>query len=163
MTFLEVEAPVLTFLNADSPRLTALFSTVENEHVAVQSERPNVHSCDLILMSTLINVLYLAIALLLARFWWQTMQAREQAEKLALIACKRENVQLLDGTVSLKKFTFEKDKNGRRVFLRYFSFPFSTTGADRHTGTIAMFRLHQYYLVMDLPEQRTITVSPDSE
>jgi len=91
------------------------------------------------------------------------MQARERAEKLALIACERENVQLLDGTVSLKKFSYEKNKKGQRVFLRYFNFSFSTTGADRHSGTIAMFRLHQQYVVMDLPEKPTITIEPEEK
>jgi len=111
----------------------------------------------------LMDVVYLVIAVLLARFWWQTMQARERAEKLALIACERENVQMLDGTVSLKKFSYEKNKKGQRVFLRYFNFTFSTTGADRHTGTISMFRLHQQYLVMDLPENPTITIEPEEK
>ena len=106
----------------------------------------------------LIHIVYLVIALLGARFWWQTMQARERAEKLARIACQRENVQLLDGTVALKKFSYEKDQHGRRLFLRYFNFSFSTTGADRHTGTIAMQHLRQHYLVMDLPEQPTIII-----
>ena len=91
------------------------------------------------------------------------MQAREKAEKLAQIACQRENVQLLDGTVALKKFSYEKDQHGNRQFLRYFSFSFSITGADRHIGTIAMQHLRQRYLVMDLPEQPTITIESEKE
>lgn len=111
----------------------------------------------------LVDIVYIAIAVLAGRFWWQTMQAREKAEKLALIACQRENVQLLDATVALKKFSYEKSKRGRRVFLRYFSFQFSTTGTDRHTATIAMWKMHQQYLVMDLPEKPTITIEPNDE
>ena len=109
----------------------------------------------------LIDIVYIVIAILTGRFWWLTMQARERAQKLALIACERENVQLLDGTVSLKKFSYEKKPKGRRVFLRYFNFTFSLTGTDRHNGTIAMYQLHQHYLVMDLPEKPTITIDPN--
>lgn len=113
-------------------------------------------------MLELTDVVYLLIAFVAAHFWWKTMQARERAEKIAQEVCKRENMQLLDATVSLKKFSFEKDDRGNRIFLRYFSFEFSSNGEERRSGTIAMRHSIQYYLYMDLPEQPVIDIESTS-
>lgn len=122
-------------------------------------------------MFELTDILYFLFVFIVGHFWWKTMQAREQAEKIAQAACKRENVQILDVTVSLKKIGFENirlknnghgrqdsQKNTQRVFLRYFNFEFSHTGEDRHIGTIAMRGATQQYLYMDLPERPTIDI-----
>ena len=86
------------------------------------------------------------------------MQAREHAEKLARLACQRENVQFLDSTVSLKKFSIARLPDKNLHLLRYFSFEFSATGAERCSGLIALYHLRQEYLFMDLPEQPTINI-----
>lgn len=109
-------------------------------------------------MLELTDILYLLAAFIAIHFWWKTMQARERAEKIAQAACKKENMQILDVTVSLKKFGFEKDRYGNRIFLRYFNFEFSQTGEDRHIGTVAMRGAVQQYLYMDLPERPTIDI-----
>ena len=49
------------------------------------------------------------------------MQAREHAEKLARLACQRENVQFLDSTVSLKKFSIARLSDKNLHLLRYLS------------------------------------------
>lgn len=90
------------------------------------------------------------------------MQARERAEKIAIAACKRENMQLLDATVSLKKFGIEKNEYGNRIFLRYFGFEFSDNGEQRRNGMIAMRDSIQQYLYMDLPEKSVIDISSTS-
>lgn len=107
-------------------------------------------------MLELTDILYFLLIFIIVHFWWKTMQARERAEKIAQAACKKENVQILDVTVSLKKFSFEKNKKGQRIFLRYFNFEFSLNGEDRHMGTIAMRGTVKQYLYMDLPEKPTI-------
>lgn len=107
-------------------------------------------------MFELTDIFYFLLVFIAGHFWWRTMQARERAEKIAQAACKKENVQILDVTVSLKKVRFEKNKQGQRVFLRYFDFEFSHNGEDRHMGTIAMRGTVQQYLYMDLPERPTI-------
>ncbi|MDH3325374.1 MAG: DUF3301 domain-containing protein [Gammaproteobacteria bacterium] len=113
-------------------------------------------------MLELSDVVYLLIAFIVVHFWWKTMQARERAEKIAQDACKREKMQLLDATVSLKKFGFEKNNFGSRIFLRYFSFEFSSDGEERRIGTIAMRDSVQQYLYMDLPEKPVIDIEPTS-
>ena len=111
-------------------------------------------------MLELTDIIYFLLAFIAGHFWWQTMQARERAEKIAQAACKQENMQILDVTVSLKKFGFEKDRHGNRVFLRYFNFEFSKTGEERLLGTIAMRGSVQQYLHMDLPDKPTIHLNP---
>ncbi|MDH5547396.1 MAG: DUF3301 domain-containing protein [Gammaproteobacteria bacterium] len=104
------------------------------------------------------DILVITLLAAMAHFWWKTMQAREQAVKLARDACARENVQLLDATVALKKLSWEKAPNGRRYGLRYFGFEFSCDGTDRREGYIALHGLNKYSLVMDLPVSEGVTI-----
>lgn len=99
-----------------------------------------------------------ALAIAAMHFWWKTMRAREKADKLAFIACQKENMQLLDGTVALKRFGYEKSKAGGRYLLRYFGFEFSSNGTDRRQGLLALYGEQQHYMYMDLPESPTISV-----
>jgi len=109
----------------------------------------------------LIDVIYILIAVVAIYAWWQHMQIREHAGKLAKLACQREKVQLLDGSVSLKKFRLERDKYKRLFLLRYFKFDFSINGTDRHSGIIALTGMQQQYLLMDIPEKATITINEE--
>ncbi len=109
------------------------------------------------------DIVILIMVFLLGRFWWQTLEAREAAERLCKTACVKANVQLLDGTVSLKKLRLEKSTRGGRMLLRYFGFEFSVSSDDRRQGVIAMHGGRQQYLVMDLPEQAVITVESEEE
>lgn len=111
----------------------------------------------------LTDIAYGIIVFLLGHFWWKTMQAREHAEKLAKLACKRENVQLLDATVSLKKFGFKKSENNNAYFVRYFNFEFTSDSMERRKGVIVMRGIHQEYLIMDLAESPTIDIENDHE
>jgi len=90
------------------------------------------------------------------------MHSREQAEHLARRACQQAHVQLLDGTVSLKKIRFNRDERGNIRPLRYFSFEFNALGNERRTGVIALHNLSQQYLYMDLPESPTITTTAET-
>ena len=81
------------------------------------------------------------------------MQARERAEKLVKLACNRQQVQLLDGTVAFKKLAWERDSHGNRHFLRYFQFEFTLTGGERCEGIISLKGIRQEYLFLDLPDE----------
>lgn len=109
----------------------------------------------------LTDIVYALLIIIIARFWWQHMKIREHAEKLARLACQRQNVQLLDASVSLKKFSLERDKRKKRFLLRYFKFDFSINGSDRHSAVIAMAGMHQQYLLMDIPDEATITINEE--
>jgi len=111
----------------------------------------------------LTDIIYGIFIFLIAHFWWKTMQAREHAEKLAILACKRENVQLLDATVSLKKLGFIKSTTNTYYFVRYFNFEFTSDSMERRKGVIVMRNTHQEYLIMDLEESPTINIENDYE
>ena len=109
------------------------------------------------------DIIFGIIVFLFGHFWWKTMQARERAEKLAILACKRENVQLLDATVSLKKLGLNKSTNNNYYFVRYFNFEFTSNNMERRKGVIVMRGTHQEYLIMDLEESPTINVENNQE
>lgn len=109
----------------------------------------------------LTDIIFGMVVFLAGHFWWKTMQARERAEQLAILACKRENVQLLDATVALKKFGFNKSTRGSFYLVRYFNFEFTSDNLERRSGVIVMRDAHQEYLVMDLEESPTINIKDD--
>lgn len=80
------------------------------------------------------------------------MHARERAEKLVKLACTRQQVQLLDGTVALHRLGWPKDDAGNRRFQRYFRFEFTLSGHERREGIIALRGPCQEYLYMDMPD-----------
>ena len=90
------------------------------------------------------------------RFWWQLNKAREVAEKQAKKLCAQENVQLLDGTVSLSKLSLKKRSLLEYQLEKHFKFEFSAYGSERRTGSIVLQGLQQQYVFMDLPERPTI-------
>jgi len=109
--------------------------------------------------STIIIGAFLSIAVW---FWWTTFNAREHAQRLAQKLCQHDNVQLLDGTVALKKIAFPKNKRGDRQLVRYFGFEFSTTRIDRCEGTIVLCGFETHYVHMDLPDKPTLTIEPEA-
>ncbi len=74
-----------------------------------------------------------------AWFWMDALRARE----ITLAACNRVcndlNVQLLDQTISVRRFTVARDALGRPRLCRWYGFEFSTRGDDRHAG-VAILR-----------------------
>ena len=109
------------------------------------------------------DIVYIMLAFLFARACWIYMKIREHAKKLAVLACKKENLQLLDGSVSLKNLRIERDAKKQFYLLRHFKFDFSVTGTERRTGIIALRGMQQQYLLLDLPEDVTITIKTEEE
>ena len=107
---------------------------------------------------TYTQLLLIIAAILVVRFVWQSLQAREHALKLAKVACNAQGVQFLDSAVPLKKITFEKDFTGKTRLIRYFRFEFTLSGDERRQGMIALSGYKQHYIYLDLPEQPVIDV-----
>ena len=81
--------------------------------------------------------LWLVAALLLAAwFWWDGLQKREIAVRVARLACERAGVLLLDDSVVLLKLRLAKDDNQRSRLHRQYGFEFSDTGDNRLAGRI---------------------------
>ncbi len=111
----------------------------------------------------LIDVFYLLITVLLARFFWQTLKAREIAEKLVMNVCREAQVQLLDGTIAFNKLGFKKKSWLDSHLIRYFKFEFSIDGTERRHGLIALNHVFQQdYIFLDLPDKPTIDIQQES-
>lgn len=70
--------------------------------------------------------------------WVSIMRARERAVQHAKKMCAAEEVQLLDFTVALEKFSFARDRLGRAALRRTYHFEFSDTGNNRREGRVVL-------------------------
>ncbi|GMR08648.1 MAG: hypothetical protein BMS9Abin26_1655 [Gammaproteobacteria bacterium] len=76
-------------------------------------------------------LLVLAVVLL----WQNHFRAQELADRIARNTCAVQNVQFLDGTVSLLSFRLRR-QSGRFVIRRHFQFYYSEEGMNRREGFI---------------------------
>jgi len=86
--------------------------------------------------------LFLLTLVCIAIYYWISAQKiREIALSIARDECKKLDLQLLDGSVSLKKLRIKRAASGNLALLRHYSFEFSATGAERYQGHIQMLGL----------------------
>ena len=86
-------------------------------------------------MNTIIVLLILAG---LIYFWLDSMKSKEVAMAYAAKECQSINVQLLDQTVSLKSIKLVRNRRGRLVFKRIYTFDFSIHGSERREGRVIL-------------------------
>ncbi|HEY5720029.1 MAG TPA: DUF3301 domain-containing protein [Gammaproteobacteria bacterium] len=72
----------------------------------------------------------------LAWLWQHNLQIRERATRLARETCKRQELQLLEGTVALASARPCRGPNGRLALRRTYLFEYSEDGASRQRGYI---------------------------
>lgn len=79
------------------------------------------------------------VAAVLAVFgvWHESIRARETANRVALDACRRSSLQLLDGTVALAALRPRLDRTGFSL-ERTYVFDYSAGGGSRATGFLIM-------------------------
>ena len=82
------------------------------------------------------GLLLLVLLGLIVWFWQDTLRARELALRAAGEACRSQQLQLLDGTVTLHRLALQRSKQGRVTLQRTFQFNYSIEGDDRRTGFI---------------------------
>lgn len=75
--------------------------------------------------------LLLALSLLIAWFWIDTVSKREIAVMVGRELAKRFQLQLLDETVSCKKITLARNNEGRVKLVRLYDFDASPDGNSR--------------------------------
>jgi len=81
------------------------------------------------------ELIFLILLGILIIFWLNTLRIRELALQVARETCYRQQLQLLDATVSLKNLRLRR-LAGRLTLQRTFQFAYSSQGDDRHTGFI---------------------------
>ena len=85
-----------------------------------------------------------------AWFAWDSLRAREAANRAMRAACESHGWLFLDDTVALRKLRLARDDEGHLRLRRTFDFDFSGTGFDRRTGRVVM--LGAEVEVLDLAE-----------
>ncbi|AOU98935.1 hypothetical protein BI364_14095 [Acidihalobacter yilgarnensis] len=80
------------------------------------------------------SILLLGILGALVWWWLASLRAREAALKACRRACAREQVQLLDETVAVRRLGLARDSSGRVRVRRSYGFEFSVDGHDRRQG-----------------------------
>lgn len=86
----------------------------------------------------MLEIFTFALFALLVVFWMDGMRVRELAVAAAKTACKRDDMQFLDDTVSLVSFKFARNDYGRLKTRRVYQFEFSDTGNNRLEGSVEM-------------------------
>lgn len=87
-------------------------------------------------MNSLVIVLLILAAVLY--FWFDSMNTREIAIRIAKQACLKNEVQLLDQTVALKHLKLARSPQGRLIFQRIYVFEYTADGNERYTGRTIM-------------------------
>ncbi len=84
------------------------------------------------------ELILLALLGLLVWFWQDTLNARENALRAARELCQRQQLQLLDATVTLQRLRLKRARTGWLQLCRTFLFNYSDTGENCRTGFILM-------------------------
>jgi len=97
------------------------------------------------------QLLPIAIVGIVAYVWWGNTTTREKALVAAKKACELANVQLLDDSVSLKKYRLLRDHTGSIKIARLFTFEFSVAGNERRQGFVSFVgtQVKELKLLMD--------------
>jgi hypothetical protein len=77
-----------------------------------------------------------ALLVLVGWLWWDGLNKRELAIRAARLLSQKAGVQLLDETVSLKRFSLGRDANQQVRIQRQFVFEYSDTGDNRMPGYV---------------------------
>jgi hypothetical protein len=86
-------------------------------------------------------ILLIAIGAL-SWFWLQSLRARDLAGRVAQDLCRRQNLQLLDGTVALNALRLRRTSRGHVALHRTYRFEYSSDGVQRQYGFVLLLGLH---------------------
>jgi len=89
-------------------------------------------------MFSLVNLLWLVLAGMLALYWWQSGQFKGRARDLATAHCQQLGLQLLDQSMVIVGFWPVRSRAGSLVFRRSYQFEFSSIGDRRYQGKLVL-------------------------
>lgn len=85
---------------------------------------------------TVLFILILIIALVW--LWYSNLRSQEAATHIAVETCRRQGVQLLDGTVALQQLRPQLESRERLSVRRTYQFEYSEDGVNRRRGFVIM-------------------------
>ncbi|MBI5461011.1 MAG: DUF3301 domain-containing protein [Gammaproteobacteria bacterium] len=86
-------------------------------------------------------ILLIGVALVVW-FWQQSLRARELAIHSAEELCRRQGLQLLDGTVALNALRLRRNTRGHIALQRTYLFDYSRDGDLRQQGFVLLLGLY---------------------
>ncbi len=89
-------------------------------------------------MFSLINLLLLILAGVIAVYWWQSGLLKGRARELATAHCRQLNLQLLDQSMVITAIWPTLSRGGKVEFRRTYQFEFSSIGDNRYQGQLVM-------------------------
>lgn len=102
----------------------------------------------------LLELLLFALLAASAWLWLDSLKAREIALTAARTACHAESLQLLDETVASKNFALARNEEGRLLLRRVYTFEYSVSGIERHTGSLVLLGRRVLVLALHpMPEE----------
>ena len=94
-------------------------------------------------------------------FWYASAQAREAALRSVQQTLHETHLQLLDGSIYLKKIWPTRLQSGVVGLLRFYNFEYTANGADRFQGLVVMAANQLEYLQIEKDGHMIVTTAPD--
>ena len=94
-----------------------------------------------------------------AWFWHTSRTAHEKVLEISQTVCRKLGVQHLDDTVALRRFQLSWTRRGPSL-RRVYGFEFSSDGADRCDGEIALQGMSLDWVRIDHPEGHYFIENP---
>ena len=91
----------------------------------------------------------LAVIGLLIWFWLESLKSRDIAIQVARTSCRQQELQLLDGTVSLqtlRPYYRNRDDYGLK---RTYTFDYSVDGVSRQTGCVVLYNTRVVSIILE--------------
>ncbi len=101
-------------------------------------------------------LLSIIAAALFAWFWQSSLSARERANRAAIDACQRMNLQFLDGTVAFARLGLARNDRGHISLRRTYIFDYTATSIERRQGFVVLLGVRVESLGFE-PEVRAST------
>ena len=90
-------------------------------------------------MLTLELIVFIALVLAAALFWWRSMGIRAMTMSQIKYRLVENDLQLLDQSLVLDKLRLRRGNSGAINFWRQYSFEFTSTGMSRYRGVVCVF------------------------
>jgi hypothetical protein len=85
---------------------------------------------------------------LLVWFWLESLKSRDIATRVAWTSCRQQELQLLDGTVSLRTIRPYFRNHVDYGLKRTYNFDYSGDGVSRQTGCVVLYNCRVVSIVL---------------
>lgn len=103
----------------------------------------------------------LLVLILLFWIWFSSLRTREAALRRVEQVLGESGLQLLDGSIYLRKVWPTRTATGTLGLLRFYHFDYTSNGADRYRGLIVMLANRMEYLQIEKDGHTVVTTAPD--